>query len=49
MVEAMAVGKPVVTTKFAGAYDLVSDNETGFVVNQKDYETFAEKIMFSLL
>jgi len=48
MTEAMASGKPVVATKFAGAIDLIDDGKTGFIVEQKDYKTMSEKILFLL-
>jgi len=48
MVEAMAAGKPVVATGFAGARDLIIDGETGFVVKQKDYRSFADRILYLL-
>jgi len=48
MVEAMAAGKPVVATKFAGAEDLIVDGKNGFVVNQKDYKAMAEDILHIL-
>ena len=48
MAEAMAAGKPVVATGFAGACDLIRDGETGFIVNQKDYKSFAAKVLYLL-
>lgn len=45
MVEAMAAGKPVVATRFAGAEYLIKDEENGFLVNQKDYKRMAERIL----
>jgi glycosyltransferase involved in cell wall biosynthesis len=48
MAEAMASKKPIVATKFAGAYDLIKDGENGFTVNQGDYKAFAERVLFLL-
>ncbi|MCX5699833.1 MAG: glycosyltransferase family 4 protein [Candidatus Omnitrophica bacterium] len=48
MAEAMASAKPVVATKFAGAYDLIVNGQTGFTVSQEDYETFADKVLYLL-
>ncbi len=48
MVEAMVAGKPVVATRFAGANDLVIDGETGYLIEQKDYNKFAEAIIMLL-
>ena len=48
MVEAMAAGKPVVATRFAGAIDLIKDGENGFMVDQKDYRAIANKILYLL-
>ncbi|MEK6715274.1 MAG: glycosyltransferase [Candidatus Omnitrophota bacterium] len=44
MAEAMAAGRAVVVTKFAGARDLIADGENGFIVEQKDYRTMADRI-----
>ncbi len=48
MAEAMASGKPVVATKFAGVHDLIVDGETSFTVDQGDYKTFADKVLYLL-
>lgn len=48
MAEAMASSKPVVATRFAGAEDLIVDGENGFIVEQKDCKTMAEKILYLL-
>jgi len=48
MAEAMASGKPVVATRFAGTEDLIINSKNGFIIEQKDYKTFAEKILFLL-
>ena len=46
MIEAMSAAKPVVVTRFAGAEDLVEDGKTGLLVDIKDKETFAQKILY---
>jgi glycosyltransferase involved in cell wall biosynthesis len=48
IVEAMALGLPVVTTDIAGAKELVVDGKTGFVVPQQDVERLGSAI-FSIL
>ncbi len=48
MAEAMAAGKPVVATRFAGAMDLIEDGKNGYVVEQKNYKEMAERILFLL-
>ena len=45
ILEAMALGLPVVTTDVAGAKELVVDGETGFVVPQKDPEKLAKAVL----
>jgi len=43
--EAMAYEKPVVATRVGGIPELVSDNESGFLLQRGDVETLAEKIL----
>ena len=45
ILEAMAVGKPVIATCYGGALETVIDGETGFVINPFDTAQFAEKIV----
>jgi len=45
IIEAMATGLPVVSTYHAGIPDVVIENETGFLVDEGDIETMAEKII----
>jgi phosphatidylinositol alpha-1,6-mannosyltransferase len=42
--EAMAAGKPVVAAACGGAPEVVSDGETGFLVNYGDVEALAERL-----
>ncbi len=42
--EAMAMGKPVVSTRTDGSQTLIIDNETGFLVPQKDPSALANAI-----
>ncbi|GJL58142.1 MAG: glycosyl transferase group 1 [Nitrospirales bacterium] len=45
ILEAMAMGLPVVTTDVAGAKELVVDGETGFVVSQGNVNELAEAMV----
>ena len=45
ILEAMALGVPVVTTDVAGAKELVVNEETGFVVDQKDVHGLAASVL----
>ena len=45
ILEAMAMGKPVVTTDVAGAKELVQDNHTGYVLPQGDAHGLAQAII----
>ena len=44
IVEAMAMGKPVVATKVRGNSDLIEDGEGGYLINLNDSNDMAEKI-----
>lgn len=44
ILEYMALGKPVIATDGGGTNEIVTDNETGFLVNQSDPEELAGKI-----
>lgn len=44
-VEGMACGKPVVVTRSGGMVESVVDGETGFIIEKKNPEMLAEKIM----
>lgn len=45
MMEAMACGLPVVTTKFGGSNDLVISGKTGYLVPEKDAVSIAEAVI----
>ncbi|HFD32713.1 MAG TPA: glycosyltransferase family 1 protein [Gammaproteobacteria bacterium] len=45
LIEAMAMGKPVVATKMGGPLDIVVDSETGFLVDGGNTEQMAELII----
>ena len=45
VMEAMAAGLPVVSTRHAGIPDVVIENETGFLVEEGAIDTMAEHIM----
>lgn len=42
--EAMAMGKPVVATRFGGSAEIVVDGETGFIVDPFDRAAFADRL-----
>jgi glycosyltransferase involved in cell wall biosynthesis len=44
VMEAMAMGVPVIATRIGGSIDQVSDGETGFLVPPNDPEVLADKI-----
>jgi glycosyltransferase involved in cell wall biosynthesis len=44
LVEAMAAGKPVVATAVSGTPEVVTDGETGFLVEPKNADQLAERI-----
>lgn len=48
IIEASAAGIPIVSTRHAGIIDIVKNNETGFLVEEHDYEAMAEKIILLL-
>ena len=45
MLEAMALGRPVIATKVGGVYRAVRDNETGLLVPPSNSEALAERIV----
>lgn len=45
IIEAMAAGLPVVSTRHAGIPDVVIENETGFLVDEGDIDAMAEEIL----
>jgi len=46
LLEAMAMGVPVVATKVGGVPQIIRHGETGFLVSPKDPESIAQKIMY---
>lgn len=46
IMEAMAAGIPVISTFHSGIPELIKDNETGFLIPEKNPEMLAKKIMF---
>lgn len=46
--EAMAAGKPVVGTIFGGTPEAVVDNSTGFLMDPRNIDRFAEKLRLTL-
>ena len=45
IVEAMATGLPVVTTRHAGIPEMVRDGEDGFVVAERDVNAIAQALL----
>lgn len=45
LIEAQAAAKPVVSTNVGGVKDVVSDNQTGYITDPGDAETFAEALL----
>lgn len=43
--EAMSYGKPVIATRVGGIPELVTDNESGFLIDRGDVKVLAEKIL----
>lgn len=48
IIEAMACGKPVVATRVAGVPEAVIDGATGYLVEPRDIQGLAEKILYLL-
>jgi glycosyltransferase involved in cell wall biosynthesis len=48
LLEAMALGKPVVATTVGGTADVVQDGVTGFLVDRGDAKALTDKILFLL-
>ena len=48
VLEAMSCGLPVIATRISGTEEVVSDNETGFLVAQDDAEGMAERIVYCI-
>lgn len=46
ILEAGAAGLPVIATKHAGITEAVIDSETGFLVDEGDYEAMAQKMIY---
>lgn len=45
LIEASAIGKPIVATRVRGNSDIVEDGVNGFLVELDDYEQMAEKLL----
>ena len=48
MVEAIACGKPIVSTNVSGSTDMIKDGLNGFIVQNRDPREFADKIHMAL-
>ena len=44
LIEAQASNLPVISTDVGGVSDIVSENETGFIISRKDKRNFVEKL-----
>lgn len=44
LIEAMCLGLPAISTKVAGATDLIKDGENGFLIEVKDNEALADRM-----
>lgn len=45
LIEALAIGKPIVATRVRGNSDIVEDGVNGFLIELDDYNTMAEKLL----
>ena len=48
LIEAMALGKPIIASRVGGIPEIVKDGENGFLVEPKDTELLAEKLSLLL-
>ena len=48
IMEAMASGLPVIGSQVGGIPELISDNETGYILHYDDYRSYADKIIVLL-
>ena len=46
--QALATGLPVIATKHSGLPDQVKDGQNGFLVEEGDYRSLAEKILYMM-
>jgi colanic acid/amylovoran biosynthesis glycosyltransferase len=46
IMEAMSAGLPVISTKHGGITDIIVENETGFLVDEKNVKVMAQKMLF---
>jgi glycosyltransferase involved in cell wall biosynthesis len=49
VIEAMAMGRPVVSTRVGGPSETVRDGETGYLVDSGDAEAFAQRVLTLLV
>jgi glycosyltransferase involved in cell wall biosynthesis len=48
MLEALACGKAIVTTKVSGSDDLIVEGVNGFVINERDPRLYASKMLAAM-
>jgi len=46
LMEAMATGLPVISTRISGVPELIEDGESGILVKPQDYRAIADAVMF---
>ena len=46
IIEYMVLGKPVIATDGGGTNELITDNENGYLIGDKDDSSLVEKILF---
>ena len=46
LMECMALGKPVIATQGGGTAELISDNETGYLIPANNFDCLEEKIVY---
>jgi glycosyltransferase involved in cell wall biosynthesis len=45
MVEQLACGRPIVSTDVSGAHDLIVDGKNGFILPDRDVESYAQRML----
>ncbi|MCM3569379.1 glycosyltransferase [Neobacillus mesonae] len=48
LMEAMAMGKPIISTYHSGIPELIIDNENGWLVPERDVESLSKKIAYAI-
>ena len=45
MIEQLACGRPIVSTDVSGAHDLIVDGKNGFILPDRDVESYARRML----